>query len=245
MATAQVLVAEHEDLVALDELDVVLGEDASDHVDDHVVAQFVDDGKVVLVGRVREGHADSVDEFFLDVLQELGLVSLEVLLVHGDVGDDPLFLQDLEHPFQVRVREGVAAADRTFGSSVERTEHGFHADEVAVGSLDGGVFVTVDASAVAVVRDLDVEIFREVVGEVVLVVLDPDVGTVLGILFPVSSGLDLGSVLEDDNGMVAVDVASEDFLRDKHSEFFLFHVQNIAQIGVCVNTIRRLFNKNM
>jgi hypothetical protein len=41
--------------------------------------------------------------------------------------------------------------------------------------------------------------------------------------------------------MVAVDVASEDFLRDKHSEFFLFHVQNIAQIGVCVNTIRRLF----
>ncbi len=75
VATAQVLVAEHEDLVALDELDVVLGKDASDHVDDHVVAQFVDDGQVVLVGGVREGHANSMDEFFLDVLQEIGLVA--------------------------------------------------------------------------------------------------------------------------------------------------------------------------
>ena len=93
------------------------------------------------------------------------------------------------------------------------------------------VFVTVYTDStigspsyrIAVVGNLDVEVFWEVVGEVVLVVLDPDVGTVLEILFPVPSGLDLGSVLEDDNGMVAVDVASEDFIRDKHSEFLLFH----------------------
>jgi hypothetical protein len=45
--------------------------------------------------------------------------------------------------------------------------------------------------------------------------------------------------------VVAVDVASEDFLRDEHSKLFLFHALNIAQIGVCVNTIRRLIVKNI
>ena len=245
MATAQVLVAENEDLMLLDELNVLFREDTGDHVDDHVVAHFVDDGEVFLVGRVGQRDTDTVDEFFLDVAEDLVLVALEVLLVHGHVGDHALFLQDLEHPFQIRMCEGVAAADCAFGSSVERTEHGFHADEVAVGSLDGGVFVTVDTAAVAVVGNLDVEVLREVVGEVVLVVLDPDVGTVLEILFPVSGRLDLSAVLEDYDRVVAVDVASEDFLRDEHSKLFLFHALNIAQIGVCVNTIRRLIMKYM
>ena len=88
-------------------------------------------------------------------------------------------------------------------------------------TINRRVLVAVRATSITPVSDLDVEVLRKVVGEVVLVVFDPDVRTVLGILFPVSGRLDFRAVLEDYDRVVAVDVASEDFLRDEHSKLFL------------------------
>ena len=118
MATAQVLVAENEDLVLLDELDVLFREDTGDHVDDHVVAHFVDDGEVFLVGGVSEGNAYAVDQIILNKSHELFTIFLQVTLVDSEISNHALLLENTQHPFEVWMCIGQAPADCGLGTSM-------------------------------------------------------------------------------------------------------------------------------
>ena len=109
-----------------DEVKVCFAEDAGDYVDNHVVAKLIDDGKVFLVVRIGKRDTDAVNQLFLDVAEKLFAVLLQMTLVHRQVGDDMAFLEQAKHPFQVRMRQCIAATDSRLGAREQRTEHGFH-----------------------------------------------------------------------------------------------------------------------
>ena len=93
MTTAQVLVSENKDLVSLDKLYIVIGKDTGDDMDYHVLAEFVNDGQVFLVGRVGQRHADAMDETFINIADETFMVTFQMTLVHRKVGDNAAFLE--------------------------------------------------------------------------------------------------------------------------------------------------------
>ena len=102
-----------------------------------------------------------------DNLADEVLVRPQMTLVDGDVGNDTLFLQAFEEPYEVRVSQCVAPADSAFRTRLQCCKHRFQCLEVAMLSVHRRVLMAIGTSTVALVGNLDVEVFWEIISEMV------------------------------------------------------------------------------